>query len=57
MRKYFTVPLASLTVLAVFAVVNLLNDWHPIRAVLYLVIWVAAVVFIARRTGRRANAS
>ena len=57
MRTYFTVPLAMLIVLAVFAGVNLLRNWHPVRAVLYLLIWVAAFVFLVRRTGRRAHAS
>lgn len=57
MRTYSTVPLAMLIAVAVFAMVNLLNDWHPVRAAGCLLIWVTAAVFIVRRTGRRTNAS
>jgi len=56
MRAYITAPITMLIVLAVFASVTLVNDWNPARAALYAALWVAAAIFIVRRTARRGSA-
>jgi predicted PurR-regulated permease PerM len=51
--KHYIPTLGILAILAALGILLLIDNWHPLRAVIYLIVWAAVATLVIRAVRRR----